>query len=806
MLKLPTGSSLLKGLRQGSESDAPLNQGDKRMAENPEKVLDEIIEIMGNGMKHSPDNPQKRSQHPKAQGILWGEFCVDEATLEAIPEELSSLKVGLLSQIKNYPSWIRFSNLKTTNDAKGDIHGMAIKIMEAEGESLPGSEDGVQDFALIDVPVFFLKDRYGYRDLFRAAASFKKILKLKGPQRFFQRFAQLVSTAHHIRQFLMPSPCPMTWRFRNIGILAKYKIQKKRHKPNTLLHEQFWSPTPLKWGEHTVKITLQPWEMNAASKVKFTPDYLRQQMIQRLTVDRKEAVFDVMLQVASDNEPAINDPTKQWTNSTIVKVATLRIPPQVFTRSQQEIFGEKLSFSPWHGLKAHEPIGDLNIIRRRVYQEMAKLRAEKQDKPQPEYQPENFEPSLLPRTPIYKQNGITAFVPIKEGRIPALHEALEKFKEGEGFARSPLTHFARFVIFKDDDLDFPPQLLFSSNFDGDQELYLEELVQKLGHELDAIFQHCESYTSGSAQNFSRFRAFIQKFDIPIPAFYVGCRGASAQEIINNRNLRERLYGHMSQETDVRAELLELNKLTPQTPPRPEPSQKFGTVVKISRWVGRKVWSFIGVNPTQNDPSEREVYTDYAKARMKAVAESEDPTLQVQNQLSTLSRIKSDRHLWVLRLVLKLVNQVGGYSRGTLSGIGTIHFARWVILEKGTLEKDRAYLFFESNYGDTWDNYLEDFVYLTITAMNSIWANLEKYPKNGCQDVELFKRHSKTRQFEAQVFYCAYPDVSIKNILSDRKLSQAMGVVGDFVQGRYRIMQDVDDHPFMRFVKRVNRMD
>ncbi|NJN24256.1 MAG: hypothetical protein HC810_07555, partial [Acaryochloridaceae cyanobacterium RL_2_7] len=194
------------------------------------------------------------------------------------------------------------------------------------------------------------------------------------------------------------------------------------------------------------------------------------------------------------------------------------------------------------------------------------------------------------------------------------------------------------------------------------------------------------------------------------------------------------------------------------------------------------------------------------ARMEEVAASEDPSLQVQNQLSTLSRVKSNWHLFVLRRVLALVNRVGSFSRGTLSGIGTIHFARWVILEKGRLGDEYAYLFFESNYGDTWDNYLEDFVYLTITAMNSIWANLEYYPKNGCQDVELFKRHSKTRQFPAQVFYCAYPDVSIKNILSDRKLSQAMGIVGDFVQGRYRVMQDVNDHPFMRFVKRVNRMD
>ncbi|NJN23878.1 MAG: hypothetical protein HC810_05120, partial [Acaryochloridaceae cyanobacterium RL_2_7] len=594
------------------------------MSETPAQVLDDIIEIMSEEMADSSSTPKKRSQHPQAQGILYGHFCVEQATLDAIPEAFQSLKVGLLEQAKTYQSWIRFSNLKQTNDAKGDIHGMAIKIMDVAGEQLTDTADRTQDFALIDVPIFFLEDRYGYRDLFRASSSLKKFVRLKrekfGLKHFFQRLTQLGLGLHHGRQFLMPSLT--RWRFRNVWILISNLRKKKRQKPKTLLQEQFWSPTPLKWGNETVKISFRPWDMNAAGKVKFTSDYLRQQMVQRLTVDCKEAVFDVLLEVAGAQDANKDDPTRTWTDSTTVKIATLRIPPQLFTRSEQELFGEQLSFSPWNGLKRHEPIGDLNIIRHRVYETMAALRSEPEAPPQPHYKPECFQPTLLEPTPLYDQHGITLFVPLKSEKIPALREALAHFNQGEGFQRSPLTHFARFVIFEDQDLGFTPQLLFSSNFDGETELYIEELVKVLGAELDQIFQHCEGYTLGSTLNFLTFKAFIKAFDIPIPALYVGCRGASAQEILNNQKLRERLYGHMSDGSDVRAELLELNKLTPHTPPRPEPSQKFSTAVKLSRWAAHKVWSLIGVNPTQNDPSEREQYTDYAKARMEEVAASE----------------------------------------------------------------------------------------------------------------------------------------------------------------------------------------
>ena len=73
---------------------------------------------------------------------------------------------------------------------------------------------------------------------------------------------------------------------------------------------------------------------------------------------------------------AIEDAAVAWPqeDSPFVKVATLRIPQQTFDSEAQEKFCENLSFTPWHAIKEHQPLGNVNRGRRRIYQEMAALR------------------------------------------------------------------------------------------------------------------------------------------------------------------------------------------------------------------------------------------------------------------------------------------------------------------------------------------------------------------------------------------------------------------------------------------------
>src|SRR5262249_156398 len=55
-------------------------------------------------------------------------------------------------------------------------------------------------------------------------------------------------------------------------------------------------------------------------------------------------------------------------------VAKIVVPSQDIMSEERAQFCEDLSFSPWHGLPAHKPLGLVNRVRRRAYVEISQLR------------------------------------------------------------------------------------------------------------------------------------------------------------------------------------------------------------------------------------------------------------------------------------------------------------------------------------------------------------------------------------------------------------------------------------------------
>lgn len=147
---------------------------------------------------------------------------------------------------------------------------------------------------------------------------------------------------------------------------------------------------------------------------------------------------------------------------------------------------------------------------------------------------------------------------------------------------------------------------------------------------------------------------------------------------------------------------------------------------------------------------------------------EDKAGVVQNQITVISPIKPQILPQILvRLILGVANRNARASYGSLSGLTTIHFARWVIIDNG------KNLLFESNFDGSWENYIDDFVDRASVAMNGIWANAVGYPIGGCRDIESFKQIIRDHQVPTQVFYSAYPEATVKNILNDLPLSKSV---------------------------------
>jgi hypothetical protein len=127
--------------------------------------------------------------------------------------------------------------------------------------------------------------------------------------------------------------------------------------------------------------------------------------------------------------------------------------------------------------------------------------------------------------------------------------------------------------------------------------------------------------------------------------------------------------------------------------------------------------------------------------------------------------------------LKLIHLVAAISanQGSLSGITSIHFARWVVIDGGKR------LLFLSNYDGSWENYLDDFIDLASIGLTAIWSNTTGFPRSyflvygGAQDELLFKTLVRQSQRPSIVWYSAYGDLSMQNIQNNAAIREGLFV-------------------------------
>ena len=104
-------------------------------------------------------------------------------------------------------------------------------------------------------------------------------------------------------------------------------------------------------------------------------NYLREAMIK--TLSETDVEFDFLVQVQTDPHlMPIEDAGVRWPErlSPFVPVATLRIPKQTFASPAQFAFAHNLSYTPWHCLPQHRPLGNQSRARKRMYFELRNLR------------------------------------------------------------------------------------------------------------------------------------------------------------------------------------------------------------------------------------------------------------------------------------------------------------------------------------------------------------------------------------------------------------------------------------------------
>jgi hypothetical protein len=314
-----------------------------------------IAAAVGDQFRHT-----MRPVHAKSHGLLRARLTIEGD----VP---TPYRQGLFATPGTFDAIVRLST--TPGDLLPDTvsspRGWAIKVIGTPDAAarLPGHEPHhTQDFLCQTGKAFGVAD---------ADAFLKQTL-------FFEKHAtdsatlkQAVSTAARLAESAIETVGGRNATLRKMGY------------PEThILGDSFYSHAPIRYGDYIAKIAFIPASANLRAltdkKLEHPGDYsaLRDAVVRFFQTERAE--WNVRAQLATDLEATpIEDATAVWPEdvSPYVTVARLTAEPQDAYSAARRIFvDEHLSFSPWHGLLAHQPLGNINRARRVAYDVAAAYR------------------------------------------------------------------------------------------------------------------------------------------------------------------------------------------------------------------------------------------------------------------------------------------------------------------------------------------------------------------------------------------------------------------------------------------------
>lgn len=335
--------------------------------EKPEKDEDETTAKLIQTMRGISETTFKhsghatRSVHAKSHGILRGELEV----LDSLPQ---TLRQGLFAKAGSYPVVMRLSTVPgdILPDSVSTPRGLAVKIVGVEGDRLPGSENAItQDFVLVNGPAF-------------QAPNAKTFLALLKP---LAAMTDKAETTKKVTSAMMRGTEKLIEAFG--GDSAKVKSMGGQAETH-ILGETFFSQVPLRYGDYIVKLAIVPVSpelkalTDAPLEINGKPNALREAVVDFFAKHGGE--WEVRVQLCTDEKAMpIEDASVVWPEdqSPYLAVARITVPPQqAWSEARSAAVDDGLSFSPWHGLAAHQPLGSIMRARKMAYEMAAHFRSE----------------------------------------------------------------------------------------------------------------------------------------------------------------------------------------------------------------------------------------------------------------------------------------------------------------------------------------------------------------------------------------------------------------------------------------------
>jgi hypothetical protein len=416
------------------------------------------------------------------------------------------------------------------------------------------------------------------------------------------------------------------------------------------------------------------------------------------------------------------------------------------------------------------------------------------------------------------QHPLTLVTPVKSGEHDNLNALLMQIRADvqagihQSFESLGTIHYARWILLEPKDADgnresdVGVRLVFSSNYDGEEDAQLAGLATLCASFIDKLYGFCVDYPAAGDRTTESRKEYLSGWRVKEDAFFVGAPGRTLPQIRQENELRNYVWNRLCSGNWGGKSALDIHRALKEEVSGKQGFQWAHRSITIPgiRWLGMVllgvillvllpviiIWILLihflyertdeplGLTPSQ-----------VSGAHIKELEQYED--LANQNQFTQVLTMKPGKmRLITLKALMLFARALISFLfvNGKLMGIPTIHFARWVMID------DQKRMLFFSNFDGSWQQYLGDFIDKSGWGLTGIWSNTMKFPRTkflftgGAYDEEHFLAWSRYFQVPTAVWYSAYPHLSIKNIINNSHI-------------RNELFRDLDEREARQFLQR-----
>ncbi len=338
----------------------PYTAGVEQIDDDEAKVTQDLVDTLLSISKKTFTDTHHgtRSVHAKSHALLKG-------TLEVLPNAADYAQ-GLFAAEGSFDIVMRYSTSPgdILPDSVSTPRGLAIKVLDASSGGLAGIDSStVQDFVMVNGPRFQAPN---------AKVFLANLKALAGTTDKIEGVKVAASAVLQVTEKAIEAVGGSSSMVRSLG-----------GEPATdPLGESYFAQVPMRFGDYIAKISVVPVspELTALKghhiEIGEDPIALRKAMISYFAFNGGE--WEVRAQLCTDlDKMPIEDADAVWSEdeSPYVTVARITVPAQeAWTDEKSVAIDDNMSFSPWHCLESHRPLGSIMRVRKNAYEASRQFR------------------------------------------------------------------------------------------------------------------------------------------------------------------------------------------------------------------------------------------------------------------------------------------------------------------------------------------------------------------------------------------------------------------------------------------------